>query len=241
MANRTVIAVILLIAVSAVVGWNQLLAMASNGANRLAVIEDINGDYIAVEPVSDDVWNSLVTLYHSGERMWIGGRVETFLTIRPDPHYRWGFRFTSKTIIVAEVTAEGLQSTLRNISENLDYWLHIGSAYVFAKVTEITDSTGKLDLTVQLSANPIVRGDPLLMSATLLDEAAIPIEGATVTATIGNLEILFLLVDQDNGNYQGIIDTSIVKEGLYELAITAEKEGYESDHILLALIVKAQS
>lgn len=124
-------------AVSAFVGWNQFLAAASNGATRLAVIQDVHGNRIAVEPVSDDVWNKLVELYHSGGEMWIGGSVETFITVRPDPIYRWGFRFKSDTITVAEITAEGLQSTVRDISENLDYWLGIRHSYVFAEVTDI--------------------------------------------------------------------------------------------------------
>jgi hypothetical protein len=139
--NRIGSVCVIVIAVSALVGWNQFLAVASTGANRLAVIEDVHGNRIAVEPVSDDVWNKLVELYHSGEEMWIGGSVETFLTIRPDPNYRWGFRFKSETIIVAEIIAEGLQSTMREISENLDYWLGIGRSYVLATVTDIQYSS----------------------------------------------------------------------------------------------------
>lgn len=137
MKHRIVPVVVIVIAVSALAGWNQFLAAASNGATCLAVIRDVHGDRIAVEPVSEEVWYQLVELYHSGEAMWIGGSVETFLTFRPDPNYRWGFRFTSDTITVAEITAEGLQSTVRDISENLDYWLGIGHSYVFTEVIEI--------------------------------------------------------------------------------------------------------
>ena len=50
-----------------------------------------------------------------------------------------GFRFKPETVAVAEVTAEGLQATIQYISENLDYWLDLGLAYVDAKVTEIHD------------------------------------------------------------------------------------------------------
>jgi len=50
---------------------------------------------------------------------------------------KWGFRFKPETVAVAEVTAEGLQATIQYISENLDYWLDLGWAYVDAKVTEI--------------------------------------------------------------------------------------------------------
>ena len=64
------------------------------------------------------------------------------------------------------------------------------------------------------------------------------IEGATVTATIGDLEILFLLSDEGNGNYQVTIETSIVYEGTYEIVVTAEKEGYEPNQTSQMLIVK---
>ncbi len=43
----------LVIAVSAVAGGHQFLVSALNGANQLAVIEDDQGNHIAVEPVSN--------------------------------------------------------------------------------------------------------------------------------------------------------------------------------------------
>jgi hypothetical protein len=48
----------------------------------------------------------------------------------------WGFRFKPDTLKTAEVTAEGLQATIKYISENLDAWLDKW-AYVDARVTEI--------------------------------------------------------------------------------------------------------
>jgi hypothetical protein len=241
MNNRVVPAFIIIIVISSLVGWNHFILATSQGANRLAIIEDVNGDRIGVEPLSDDVWNTLVELYYSGEAMWIGGEVEIFVTIRPDPNYRWGFRFTSETIVVAEVTAEGLQSTLKDISRDLDYWLDLEYSYVFAKVIEIQYSNGEMKLTVQLSANTVIRGDTLTISATVTDGAENPIEGATVTATIGDLEILFLLQDRNHGNYQGTIDTSIVSEGIYEIVITANKAWYESNQISQTLTVNAMA
>lgn len=50
---------------------------------------------------------------------------------------KWGFRFKPETVTVAEVTAEGLQATIQYVSENLNYWLDLGWAYVDAIVTEI--------------------------------------------------------------------------------------------------------
>jgi len=97
--------------------------------DRWAVIKDVNGGRIAVETVSDEVWSQLVQLKENGSERFIGGIVVEY-------DNKWGFRFDPNTVTVAEFTAEGLQATIRYISENLDYWLG-GWAYVHAKVTEI--------------------------------------------------------------------------------------------------------
>lgn len=98
--------------------------------DRWAVIKDVKGDRIAVETVSNEVWSQLVQLEENGsERFFVGGIVIEY-------DNKWGFRFDPNTITLAEFTAEGLQATIRYISENLDYWLG-GWAYVHAKVTEI--------------------------------------------------------------------------------------------------------
>jgi len=94
-----------------------------------AVIKDVNGDRIAVETVSDEVWSQLVQLNQNGSERFVGGIVVEY-------DNKWGFRFDPSTVTVAEFTAEGLQATIRYISENLNYWLD-GWAYVHAKVTEI--------------------------------------------------------------------------------------------------------
>ncbi len=126
---------VVLVAVLAVASWGYFYTLAQgSAANRLAVIEDKDGNQIGVEPIGDEVWSKLVDLFNTGEMMWIGGSIEEFINIQPDKYYRWGFRFKSESVCVAEVTAEGLQATIEYISENLDYWLDIGQAFVFAKV-----------------------------------------------------------------------------------------------------------
>jgi hypothetical protein len=108
--------------------WSILKAL-KHETDRWAVIEDVNGARIAVGPVRDEVWLQLVQMQQNESRMWIGSIVETY-------DNKWGFRFKPENVIVAEVTAEGLQASIRYISENLNYWLG-GWAYVSAKVTEI--------------------------------------------------------------------------------------------------------
>lgn len=136
MKNRITLTFVTLMIVSALVWWNSFVDVAASAENRIAIIEDVNGDRIGVEPTSDEVWNRLVELYHTRDKMWIGGVVEVFIFIRPDPNYSWGFRFKPETVIVAEITAEGLQTTIRDICENLDYWRQLGQAYVFANVVD---------------------------------------------------------------------------------------------------------
>ena len=100
--------------------WNYLnyveyLRETVHETGRWAVIEDIDGHHLAVEPAGEEVWSQVVGLYQNGTRMWIGGIVEEY-------HNRWGFRLKPETITVAQFTAEGLQATIQYISENLDYW-----------------------------------------------------------------------------------------------------------------------
>ena len=128
---------IVLITVLATAVWIHFLEAATDELLGMAIIEDTNGDRIAVEPASGEIWDELIELYHSKGEMWIGGVVEVFIFIRPDPNYPWGFHFKPENIIVPEVTAEGLQTTIRDISEDVDYWIRIGHAYVFARVVEL--------------------------------------------------------------------------------------------------------
>jgi len=62
--------------------------------------------------------------------------------------------------------------------------------------------------------------------ATVKDDAGNPIEGATVTATIGDETIN--LSDLGNEKYQGTIDTSNLKEGTHNIVVLPQKDGYKS-------------
>lgn len=98
---------------------------------RRALIEDINGDKIIVETVSDEIWHELVQLHDNGSERWIGGAVETYGN-------EWGFRFDPNTIMVAEYTIEMIQTTLSLIRGDLAYWLR-SVAVVWAKVVDIAE------------------------------------------------------------------------------------------------------
>ena len=143
------------------------LANPKPAQERWAVIEDVQGDRLKVETVSEEVWAQLLQLYHNRSQRWIGGTVEKY-------ENEWGFRFDPNTIIVAEVTIEVWQTTIRGISENLNYWLG-ETAVVGAKVTEIHQSppVGGITIPVDKLALPA----PCIgLASTILITAA-----ATVT------------------------------------------------------------
>jgi len=126
----TVLVVAVVFGVPAAAWYANMLSAVKHETSRWAVIEDINGDRMAVEPASSQVWSELVQLKNNETRRWVGGIVERY-------DNRWGFRFKPDTVKVAQFTAEGLQATIRMISEDLDYWLNLKWAYVGATVVEI--------------------------------------------------------------------------------------------------------
>lgn len=107
---------------------------------KWVVITDSKNDVISVETSNSEPWRALGALYNTQSQLWIGGIVEDY-----DNH--WGFRFDPDTIVVAEITAEGAQSTIRAISEDLDYWQNTwqNQVYVLARVTEVHTDLDSLD------------------------------------------------------------------------------------------------
>ncbi len=126
----TALVVVVVFGVPTAAWYIDTLNALKHETNRWAVIEDIHGDRMAVEPTDSKVWSELVELNNNGSRMWVGGIVERYGS-------KWGFRFKPDTVTVAQFTAEALQATIRMISEDLDYWLNLKWAYVGAKVVEI--------------------------------------------------------------------------------------------------------
>lgn len=93
-------------------------------------IEDLNGDTLDVEVNAFNVSEQAKQVKESGERKWVGGKLILYDNER-------GFRFDPDTIIIADATAEGLQTTLQGISESPDYWMQFDTVYVSAVVLEV--------------------------------------------------------------------------------------------------------
>lgn len=122
--------------------------------------------------------------------------------------------------------------------ENLTHVHYVATSPGFSTFA-ITAPFPPLQVTAQLSPETATQGETVTISAMVKDLVENPIEGATVAATIGDLEDLIVLSDQGDGSYQGIIDTSGWMEGTYPVVVTAQKEGYESAQTGMTLTVKA--
>ncbi len=137
MERRSIIIAVVIVAFmaaifSAVFYWtlqSYYLNPIVHETDQWAVIKDVNGDLLAVETSSDVTWDQLVQLNQNGTTEWIGGIVQAF-------GGRWGFRFAPENITITDITVEGLQTTIRDLSNNLDNWLDT-QAYVSVTVVEI--------------------------------------------------------------------------------------------------------
>jgi hypothetical protein len=86
--------------------------------------------------------------------------------------------------------------------------------------------TSTLHVYIQLLPENIGSGDTLTISVNVTDIVSTPIIDAEVTATIGDLEIIYILSQHGNGHYQATIDTPIMTPGTYDITVTVKKEGY---------------
>jgi hypothetical protein len=99
------------------------------------LVEDPSGDRMVIEvgPGLEAV-DSLIEMHESGDPRWVGGSIE-------EHDSKFGFRFKPETVVVSEITAEGLQAVYyETIQENLTYWKGLGYVYIEGKVIGVPDS-----------------------------------------------------------------------------------------------------
>ena len=85
--------------------------------------------------------------------------------------------------------------------------------------------TSTLHVYIELLPESIGPGDTLTISVNVTDIVGTPIDGAEVTATIGDLEIIYILTQHGNGHYRVTLDTPIMTPGTYDITVTVQKEG----------------
>ena len=94
-----VVAAAMVIIIAGVLVWNYFdqLSALKHETDRWAVIQDVNGDRIAVETTSDTIWEQLVRLQENKTERFIGSILEEY-------DNKWKFRFKPENITIAEVT-----------------------------------------------------------------------------------------------------------------------------------------
>jgi hypothetical protein len=112
--------------------WNhtEYLFATKHDTTRWAVIQDVDGSMLAIETTDNALWNQFVQLQKNGTKMWLEGVVERY-------NNKWGFRFNPVTIIIALFTIEGAQTTIHFLSEDIEYWINFGIAYIGSKIIEV--------------------------------------------------------------------------------------------------------
>jgi hypothetical protein len=93
---------------------------------------------------------------------------------------------------------------------------------------QVNGSLSKTDPTV---------GEAVTVSATVKDEEDVLVEDASVEAQVGSITIQ--LTDNGGGNYQGSLDVSTFKAGIYDVGISAVKVGYLMAEARVTLNVQA--
>jgi len=101
---------------------------------KYCVLEDSSEDYIEIEVSAEEVWEQIVDMYNSGERKWVGGKLAS-------SDNQWGFTFEPETVIVADSTAENLQTTFEQIKADPDYWFDIDICYINATAIGVRETT----------------------------------------------------------------------------------------------------
>lgn len=83
MKRLYVIGIVALLAVSALgaflwIGYSDMMSALKHDTYRWAVIVDREGSRMAVEPMSDEVWEKMTQLYRNQSTRFVGGIVEQY-------------------------------------------------------------------------------------------------------------------------------------------------------------------
>jgi parallel beta-helix repeat protein len=173
---------------------NAFTPNSTGSVDRWAVVEDSHGDGMQVWTSNDTVWAELVQMYHDGSRRWVGGIVEMY-------NNQWGFRFNSSTILVADQVIEVWQTTIRQLSQDMSYWLG-RMACVAAIIVAINPVRVPQDyISIQEAINHAVNNGTVLVAAgtyfehvvvnktvSLVGESA----NATIIHGVGNLPVVLV-------------------------------------------------
>jgi hypothetical protein len=137
-----------------------------------------------------------------------------------------------------------------DIAYDMYHYCHVEVNMTHIGVTALTVDDITLDsfiiarlsplyISAELSSESVDFGEMLRVSALVKDDLDKPVDGATVTVTIGDLEVLFRCSDDQNGVYTTTINSSIIEPGTHEIVVIAKKDGYGTSQTLETVTVNA--
>jgi hypothetical protein len=85
--------------------------------------------------------------------------------------------------------------------------------------------TSTLHISVQAGPASIGLGEVLTISTNVTDYLGTGVDDATVTATIGDFEIVYFLTPHGQGHYSITIHTPMQTPGTYVIAVRVHKDG----------------
>ena len=85
--------------------------------------------------------------------------------------------------------------------------------------------TATLHISVHAVPTSIGLGEVLTISANITDYLGTQIDDATVSATIGDFEIIYFLTHHGQGHYRITVHTPMQTPGIYVITVIVQKEG----------------
>ncbi|MCJ7424727.1 hypothetical protein MUP01_10745 [Candidatus Bathyarchaeota archaeon] len=130
MASDTKALTLLAIVLAACLGLAWLYRPVDDVILQSCLIRDSHGTTIRLYVWDEGVWQKLQTMKQQNLHKWVGSK------LLRDSQSVLGFKFDPENVVVADFTAEALQTWLLDISNRLEYWLDVGFAYVWAEVLD---------------------------------------------------------------------------------------------------------
>jgi len=235
------------------VNVSRLSWMYWDGSKWVPVPSRIEADgYLAANATHLSTWSIVemvllqVTAELSAATATIGDEVTVYATLKAEAGNIMGATVTMR--IDDEIfpltdkgngTYEGVMATTG--LEEGSYSIVITTekeGYAAGQATKtLTLQAPALQVAMQLTPETVTQGDTVTISAMVKDDDGNPMDGAAVTASISGKTIN--LSDQRNGSYKGTVDTAGLKEGTYDVVVSAQKVGYRLSQASQTLTVKA--
>ncbi|TRZ53779.1 MAG: hypothetical protein D4S01_00660 [Dehalococcoidia bacterium] len=142
--NKTIITLLVITILTIITGalfwmYHEEVNTLKHETQRWAVIEDLNGDRIAIETESNELWDELTAFQNNKIERFFGSNIEEY-------NNKWGFRYNPENLEIREFAVEEKQTTIERVNKNITYWMSLDRVYIRATITQIHgEFVGKSD------------------------------------------------------------------------------------------------